>query len=144
VLNPSFGPWVSTLYGWFGATILPRWDLAAYTVRQLGVEAEGSDASHLRVRLSVQNDSDRVQPMPLVRLTLTDRYDNPVATRDLEPREYLPAKIADRRLLEPNQRIDGELHVIDPAPRSVSRSTPACARRAGRSAAAMTCGGAPG
>jgi len=128
VLNASFGPWVSTVYGWFGATVLPRWDLAAYTVKQLGVEAEGSDASHLRVRLSVQNDSDRVQPMPLVRLTLTDRYDNPVATRDLEPKEYLPAKIADRRLLEPNQRIDGELHVIDPGRAAVGFEIDACLR----------------
>jgi len=128
VLNASFGPLVSTVYGWFGATIAPRWDLTAYTVRQLGVEAEGTDGSHLRVRLSVQNDSDRVQPLPLVRLTLTDRYDNPVATRDLEPQEYLPSKIADRRLLEPNQRIDGELHVIDPGRAAVGFEIDACLR----------------
>jgi len=128
VLDTSVGPLVSKIYGWFGATIAPRWDLAAYTVKQLGVEAEGSDGSHLRVRLSVQNDSDRVQPLPLVRLTLTDRYDNPVATRDLEPKEYLPSKIADRRLLEPNQRIDGELHVIDPGRAAVGFEIDACLR----------------
>lgn len=128
VLNPTFGPVVSTVYGWFGSTITPRWDLDAYTVRQLGVESEGSDASRLRVRLSVQNDSDRVQPLPLVRLTLTDRFDKPVATRDLQPREYLPPKIADRRLLEPNQRIDGELHVIDPGRAAVGFEIDACLR----------------
>jgi predicted Zn finger-like uncharacterized protein len=128
VLNTSFGTLVSTIYGWFGTTITPRWDLTSYTVRQLGVEAQGSDGSHLRVRLSVQNDSDRVQPLPLVRLTLTDRFDKPVATRDLEPKEYLPAKIADRRLLEPNQRIDGELHVIDPGRAAVGFEIDACLR----------------
>jgi len=128
VLNASIGSLVSTIYGWFGATITPRWDLTSYTVRQLGVEAEGSDGSHLRVRLSVQNDSDRVQPLPLVRLTLTDRFDKPVATRDLEPKEYLPAKIAGRRLLEPNQRIDGELHVIDPGRAAVGFEIDACLR----------------
>jgi len=128
VLNASFGVVVSTIYGWFGATITPRWDLTSYTVRQLGVEAEGSDGSRLRVRLSVQNDSDRVQPLPLVRLTLTDRFDKPVATRDLEPKEYLPAKIADRRLLEPNQRIDGELHVIDPGRAAFGFEIDACLR----------------
>jgi hypothetical protein len=76
----------------------------------------------------VQNDSDRVQPLPLVRLTLTDRFDKPVATRDLQPREYLPPKIADRRLLEPNQRIDGELHVIDPGRAAVGFEIDACLR----------------
>lgn len=128
VLNTTLGPLVSTVYGWFGATITPRWDLTAYEVRQNGVEAQGADGSRLRVRLSVQNDSDRVQPLPLVRLTLTDRFDKPVATRDLEPREYLPPKIADRRLLEPNQRIDGELHVIDPGRAAVGFEIDACLR----------------
>jgi len=128
VLNSTLGPLVSTVYGWFGVTITPRWDLTAYEVRQLGVEAQGSDGSRLRVRLSVQNDSDRVQPLPLVRLTLTDRFDKPVATRDLEPKEYLPPKIADRRLLEPNQRIDGELHVIDPGRAAVGFEIDACLR----------------
>ena len=43
MLNPSFGPLVSTVYGWFGATLTPRWDLTAYSVKQLGAEAEGSE-----------------------------------------------------------------------------------------------------
>ena len=77
---------MSKVYGWFGVTLMPRWDLNAYSVKQRGADAEGNEGARLRVRLSVQNDSDRVQPLPLVRLTLKDRYDNAVATRDLDPR----------------------------------------------------------
>jgi hypothetical protein len=128
VLNPTFGKTVSTVYGWFGATLAPRWDLNAYTVKQLGAEAEGGEGTRLRVRLSVQNSSERVQPLPLVRLTLKDRYDNAVATRDLEPAEYLPARIADQRLLEPDQRIDAELHVIDPGRAAIGFEIDACLR----------------
>ncbi|HET9865042.1 MAG TPA: zinc-ribbon and DUF3426 domain-containing protein [Steroidobacteraceae bacterium] len=130
VLNNTFGPTISKIYGWFGATPTPRWDLSAYTVKQLGAEAEGSEGTRLRVRLSVQNDSDRVQPLPLLRLTLQDRYGNAVATRDLEPREYLPPRAAGQRLLEPDQRIDAELHVIDPGKAAIGFEIDACLRGA--------------
>jgi hypothetical protein len=127
-LNPTFGPAASKVYGWFGAVLIPRWDLMAYSVKQLGAEAEGSEGTQLRVRLSVQNDSARVQPLPLLRLTLQDRYGNPVATRDLEPADYLPKRVAGQRLLEPDQRIDAELHVIDPGKAAIGFEIDACLR----------------
>jgi hypothetical protein len=128
VLNPTFGPITSKVYGWLNVTLVPRWDLSAYSVKQLGAEAEGVEGSTLRVRLSVQNDSDRVQPLPLVRLTLKDRYNNAVATRDLEPSEYLPPRAAGLRLLDPNQRIDADLNVIDPGKAAVGFEIDACLR----------------
>jgi predicted Zn finger-like uncharacterized protein len=131
VLNHAVGPLVSTVYGWFGVSLTPRWDLTAYSVKQLGAEAEGGEGTQLRVRLSVQNDSARVQPLPLLRLTLQDRYGNAVATRDLEPRDYLPARAANLRLLEPDQRIDAELHVIDPGKAAIGFEIDACLRSDG-------------
>jgi len=127
-LNTTFGPAASKVYGWFGATLMPRWDLTAYSVKQLGAEAEGADGSQLRVRLSVQNESSRVQPLPLLRLTLQDRYGNAVATRDLEPSEYLPKRVTSQRLLEPDQRIDVELHVVDSNKAAIGFEIDACLR----------------
>ena len=130
-LNTTFGPAASKVYGWFGATLMPRWDLAAYSVKQLGAEAEGAGGSQLRVRLSVQNESSRVQPLPLLRLTLQDRYGNAVATRDLEPSEYLPKRVTNQRLLEPDQRIDVELHVVDSNKAAIGFEIDACLRGEG-------------
>jgi predicted Zn finger-like uncharacterized protein len=131
VLNNSVGPAVSTVYGWFGVTLIPRWDLTAYSVKQLGAEAEGGESTRLRVRLSLQNVSQRVQPLPLLRLTLQDRFGNAVATRDLTPPEYLPSAAADLRLLEPDQRIDAELHVVDPGRSAFNFEVDACLRGEG-------------
>ena len=130
-LNTTFGPAASTVYGWFGVTLMPRWDLTAYSVKQLGAEAEGTGGTQLRVRLSVQNESSRVQPLPLLRLTLQDRYGNAVATRDLEPSEYLPKRVTTLRLLEPDQRIDVELHVVDSNKAAIGFEIDACLRGEG-------------
>ena len=127
----SVGPMVSGIYGALGLTITPRWDLTAYSVKQLGAEAEGADGTRLRVRLSLKNESTRVQPLPLLRLTLEDRFGNAVATRDLEPADYLPKRIADQRLLEPDQRIDAELHVLDPGKTAMGFVIDACLRAPG-------------
>jgi len=129
-LSPTFGPAVAKVYGWLGATLTPRWDLTAYSVRQLGAESEGADGTRLRVRVSLQNESARVQPLPLLRLTLEDRFGNPVATRDLEPADYLPKRLADQRLLEPDQRIDAEVHVLDPGKTAMGFVIDACLRSA--------------
>jgi hypothetical protein len=128
IVSPTLGPLTLAVYRWFGSVPTPRWDLTAYTVKQLGADAEGGEGTRLRVRLSVQNDSDRVQPLPLLRLTLQDRYGNAVATRDLEPREYLPPSAAGQRLIEPDQRIDAELHVIDPGKAAIGFELDACLR----------------
>jgi predicted Zn finger-like uncharacterized protein len=127
-LNPTFGPMASTVYGWFGVTLSPRWDLTAYSVRQLGADSEGVDGTRLRVRVSLHNESGRVQPFPLLRLTLSDRFGNPVATRDLEPADYLPKRLANQRLLEPDQRIDAEIHVLDPGKSAMGFVIDACLR----------------
>ena len=127
-IDPTFGPIASRIYGWFGATLSPRWDLTAYSVRQLGADSEDADGSRLRVRVSLHNESARVQPFPLLRLTLSDRFGNPVATRDLEPADYLPKRIADQRLLEPDQRVDAEVHVLDPGKTAMGFVVDACLR----------------
>ena len=143
VLNPSFGPLVSTVYGWFGATIIAALGpgrVHGETTRR----GSGRQRRHASASKAVGAERQRSRAADAAGAPHAhDRYDNPVATRDLEPKEYLPAKIADRRLLEPDQRIDAELHVIDPGRAAVGFEIDACLRsESGRSAAPMTCGGA--
>jgi predicted Zn finger-like uncharacterized protein len=114
------------LYGLFGVQLGPTYDAAAYDVRQLGAEAEPGDATRLIVRASVRNAGTRAQPMPLLRLTLQDRYGNPVATRDLQPGEYVPAASKALTMLAADQRIDTEVRVVDPGRSAVGFEIDAC------------------
>jgi predicted Zn finger-like uncharacterized protein len=126
--NRVVGGAVTKVYGAFGVPLDPRWNVAAYEVRQLGAETERGDASRLIIRTSVRNAGARAQPVPLLRLTLQDRYGNPVATRDLEPAEYLPAGVAPAALLSADQRVDAEVRVIDPGRSAIGFEVDACLR----------------
>src|SRR5208282_5042828 len=78
------------LYGSVGLPLNPHWNLAAYDVRQQGARLDPAGGNAIHVRLSLANHAARAQPMPLLRLTLLDRYGKPIAARDLTPQEYAP------------------------------------------------------
>ncbi len=75
----------ATVYGWFGATLVPRWDLTAYSVKQLGAEAEGGERLATS-RTAFGAERAARAAAAVLRLTLQDRFGKAVATRDLEPR----------------------------------------------------------
>ena len=66
------------------------------------------------------------QPVPLLRLTLLDRYGKPIAARDLTPAEYWPSGHAPRTFLARDERIDSEVAVRDPGADSASFELDVC------------------
>ncbi len=107
------------------------WDLRAYEVRQQGVVSEPGSAGTLTLRASIRNGGARAQPAPLLRLTLLDRFGNRVATRDLRPGEYAGSATAARggAMLQPGQRVDAEVAVLDPGGGTVGFELDACLAR---------------
>lgn len=112
--RPSLSASLTSLYARFGIALDPHWDLAAYDIRQQGAASDPGDAHVIRVRMSVANRAARAQPVPLVRLTLLDRYGKRLAARDLAPADYWPHGKAPRDFLAHDERIDSEVQVRDP------------------------------
>ncbi|MGC4028840.1 MAG: zinc-ribbon and DUF3426 domain-containing protein [Steroidobacteraceae bacterium] len=115
---------LAPVYRLFGATLEPRWDLAAYDVRQLGGEAVPGAAERILLRATVLNRATHAQPPPLLRVTLQDRFGNALAVHDVKPQDYLPATPPAR--LAPDQRIDAELLLDDPGSKAVGFEIDAC------------------
>jgi len=124
--SPGFGAPITRLYASLGVPLDLHWNVAAYDVRQQGAAADPSDSHVIRVRLSVANRAPRAQPVPLLRLTLLDRYGKAVAARDLTPAEYWPAGHAARSFLAHDERIDSEIAVRDPSADSASFEVDVC------------------
>jgi predicted Zn finger-like uncharacterized protein len=128
--DPHFGAALTALYASLGVPLMPRWDLHAYDVRQLGATVAPSAAAGgtgaITVRASIRNAGPKPQPLPLLRVTLQDRFGNRIASRDVSPRDYLPHSVAPGALLAVDQRIDAELAFVDPGSSAVGFELDAC------------------
>jgi predicted Zn finger-like uncharacterized protein len=124
--RPSLSAALTKFYARLGVPLDPHWDLAAYDFRQQGVASDPNDSHLIRVRLSVANRAARSQPVPVLRLTLLDRYGKRIATRDLSPAEYWPRGQPARSFLAHDERIDSEIAVRDPGADSASFEIDVC------------------
>jgi hypothetical protein len=127
---------LTSLYAALGIKLYPRWDLRAYDVRQLGASAADAGAGVIMVRATIKNESPQAQPLPLLRVTLQDRFGNRIAARDVQPRAYLPGAIPAASFLSAGQRIDAEIGLADPGTDAVGFEIDACLPARGGTACA--------
>ena len=126
VTSPRFSKPLTTLYGSLGVQLVPHWDLRAYDVRQLGASADPAGSGLITVRASIKNAGHQAQPLPLLRVTLQDRFGNRIAARDVAPRFYVPHTMPDTSYLAGGQRIDAEMGFVDPGANAVGFEIDAC------------------
>ena len=114
------------LYGALGVKVVPRWDPRVYDVRQLGAAADPSSGGLITVRASIRNGAEQPRPLPLLRVTLQDRFGNRLASGDVAPRFYLPRAVAASASLGAGQRVDAEMVFADPGANAVGFEIDAC------------------
>jgi Protein of unknown function (DUF3426) len=127
--GPLRGP-LQSVYGAFGVKVQPPVNLSAYQLRQWGVTGDPNAAGTLRLRASILNTSAQLQPYPLLRVTLANRFGTHVGARDFEPAEYLGRPIA--RLMTPGERADATLDIQDPGKDAEGFEIDVCLRGAGQ------------
>ena len=127
--SPALRGPLNTVYSALGVKLAPRWNIHAYDVRQLGASVAGAAAGEIIVRASVKNTASSAQPLPLLRVTLQDRFGNRIAARDVPPPDYLPSSVAPSTLLAAGSRVDATMAFVDPGPQAVGFEIDACLRR---------------
>jgi hypothetical protein len=108
---PLRGP-LRGMYAAMGVVVQVPANLSAYQLRQWGVTGDPSAAGTLRVRASILNTAAQLQPYPLLRVTLANRFGTRLGARDFEPAEYLGKPTV--RMLAPGERVDATLDILDP------------------------------
>jgi predicted Zn finger-like uncharacterized protein len=120
------GAGVRALYGALGAPLPAPANLSAYQLRQWGVTGDPDANGTLRLRASILNAAAQLQPYPLLRVTLADRFGKGIGRRDFEPTEYLGKPTA--RLLTPGERVDATLEILDPGKNAEGFEIDVCLR----------------
>lgn len=124
--NPRLNRPLTSFYSAIGVKLVPRWNLASYDVRQLGAFSGGGDNANLTVRASLKNNANQPLPLPLLRITVQDRYGNRIATRDVQPKNYAPGALPADARLGIGQRLDAEITFKDPGRDAVGFEIDAC------------------
>jgi predicted Zn finger-like uncharacterized protein len=125
VRNETFGPALAGAYDFLGLTVLAPTDLSAYELRQWGAASDPREANRLVLRASIVNMAGYAQPLPLLRLTLQDRFGGTLGERDIGPADYLPGSGASG-LLAPGQRADALIRIVDPGSEAVGYELDIC------------------
>jgi predicted Zn finger-like uncharacterized protein len=101
---------------------------SVYQLRQWGITGDPGAKGTLRVRASIMNTAAQLQPYPLLRVTLINRFGTHVAAREFEPAEYLGHGTA--RMLAPGERIEATLDILDPGKDAEGFEIDVCLRNA--------------
>jgi predicted Zn finger-like uncharacterized protein len=117
---------VRTMYGAMGSPLPLPSNLSAYQLRQWGVTGDPQANGILRLRASILNAAPQLQPYPLLRVTLADRFGKSIGRRDFEPSEYMGKPTA--RLLAPGERADATLEILDPGKNAEGFEIDVCLR----------------
>jgi predicted Zn finger-like uncharacterized protein len=120
------GAIVRALYGALGAPLPAPANLSAYELRQWGVTGDPDANGTLRVRASILNTAAQLQPYPLLRVMLADRFGKNIGRRDFEPAEYLGRPTV--KLLAPGERVDATLAILDPGKNAEGFEIDVCMR----------------
>jgi hypothetical protein len=130
VAHSPFAASLRALYAKLGAPVPSPPNLSAYQLRQWGVSGDPTADGTLRVRASILNTAAQLEPFPLLRVTLANRFGSSIGARDFEPSEYLGKPTA--RLLAPGEQVDATMDILDPGKNAEGFEIDVCLRGADR------------
>jgi len=144
-INGAIGP----LYRAVGASITPDWDVAGWrfevtkgSTNPIGKFLDGETAATnvdaiddndevLTIYSRIGNQSDGPLPYPLISVALTDRFEEIIGNKVLEPSEYLTGNFDPRIPVPAGNTFNAVIAVESPAPEATGFKLSVCYRQAG-------------
>ena len=113
-ISPTFQSTIGPLYRMVGSPITPAWDVKGWRFEATKGSTDEDDQV-LTIYSRVGNNSDRILPYPLVHLSLTDRFEEIIGSRVLEPSEYLFDNADPRRPVRPGETFNAVIAIDSPS-----------------------------
>jgi predicted Zn finger-like uncharacterized protein len=125
VFNRTIGP----LYRLLGKPLTPAWDIKGWRFEATKGSTDDS-GERLTIVTRVGNKSDKALPYPLLHVSLTDRFEEIIGSRVLEPGEYLAANADPRKPVAAGNTFDAVITIDTPAPEATGFKLNVCYRLA--------------
>lgn len=112
--HATWGPQLRQAFEAVGLTVYPAWNLASYEVRGSEAVAGRSAPGALDVIATVAVVGKEPVGLPLVRVTLRDRWNGPLGSRVFPARDYLDRASTVREPLAPGTLVPVRIRIADP------------------------------
>ena len=109
--NQTIGP----VYRILGQPVTPTWNIKGWQFETTN-GSTGENEEHLTIQSRISNRSDQALPFPLVHVSLTDRWEEIVASRVLEPNEYLTGDSDPRKPVAAGDKFTATITIAAPSP----------------------------
>jgi hypothetical protein len=141
---PAVGDAIAPIYRAVGAPITPEWDVKGWRFEVTSGSTNGGAAAGpadlpelmpgdevLTIYSRLGNRSEQALPYPLITLALTDRFEEVIGSKVLEPANYLADGISSREMVPPGTSFDATIAVAAPAESAAGFKLNVCYRHEG-------------
>jgi len=108
-----FNQTIAPLYSLVGNPVIPDWDVRGWRFEATSGSIDEGETT-LTIVSRIGNRSDEPLPYPLVHLALTNRYEDVMGSRVLEPGEYLAGDLDPSAMVAPGESFTAVLKVEQP------------------------------
>ena len=128
--NPAFNDAVGPVYRMLGQPLTPAWDIKGWRFEATKGSTDETDEL-LTIYSRIGNQSDGALPYPLVHVSLTDRFEDIIGSRVLEPDEYLGGNADPRELVPAGNTFNAVISIESPTAEATGFKLNVCYRLAG-------------
>lgn len=126
---PAFNRTVGPLYRMLGAPLTPAYDIKGWRFEATKGETDDGDQV-LTIYSRIGNNSQADLPYPLVHVALTDRFEDIIGSRVLEPADYLADGDDPRKLVPAGNSFNAVISIETPSPEATGFRLDVCYRLA--------------
>ena len=127
---PAFNNSVGPIYRVLGKPVTPAWDIAGWRFEATKGSTDESDEV-LTIYSRIGNKSGEALPYPLINVSLTDRFEDIIGSKVLEPGDYLAEKLDTREPVAPGDTFSAVISIEAPDATATGFKLNVCYRQPG-------------
>ncbi|MDJ0710454.1 MAG: DUF3426 domain-containing protein [Woeseiaceae bacterium] len=128
--SPAFNNIAGPLYRAIGQPLAPDWDITGWRFEATKGSTDEGD-QNLTIYSRLGNKLDEPLPYPIIAISLTDRFEETIGSRILDPSDYLAGDLDPRKLVEPGNTFNAVMSIAAPDPEATGFKLNVCYRQTG-------------
>lgn len=124
---PAFNDIVGPMYRALGKPLSPEWDITAWRFEVTKGSTDEAN-ENLTIYSRLGNKSDTALPYPLIGISLTDRFEETIGSRVLDPAEYLASDLDPRKLVAAGNTFNAVMTIPSPSDEATGFKLNVCYR----------------